>query len=96
MVSGSLSNRVGKRKIFIIAGYGLSTITKRFFAASTQLIDALVVRFGDRMGKEKVLIIGYLLFVVSTALMLLISANAFYTYMMAAIFGLYIGISETF
>jgi Na+/melibiose symporter-like transporter len=48
------------------------------------------------MGKEKVLIIGYLLFVVSTALMLLISANAFYTYMMAAIFGLYIGISETF
>ena len=28
--------------------------------------------------------------------MLLITANAFYTYMMAAIFGLYIGISETF
>jgi hypothetical protein len=35
MVSGSLSNRVGKRKIFIIAGYGLSTITKPSFAAST-------------------------------------------------------------
>ena len=47
------------------------------------------------MGKEKVLIIGYSVFAISTALMLLISANTFYTYVLAAIFGLYIGISET-
>jgi MFS family permease len=51
MVSGSLSDKVGKRKAFIIAGYGLSTITKPFFAASSSWIDAFVVRFGDRMGK---------------------------------------------
>lgn len=51
MVSGSLSDRVGKRKVFIIAGYGLSTITKPFFAASSSWTDAFVVRFGDRMGK---------------------------------------------
>jgi len=51
MVSGSLSDKVGKRKIFVIAGYGLSTITKPFFAASTSWLDAFAVRFGDRMGK---------------------------------------------
>jgi MFS family permease len=51
MVSGSLSDKVGKRKVFVIAGYGLSTITKPFFAASSNWIDAFVVRFGDRMGK---------------------------------------------
>ena len=37
MVSGSLSDKVGKRKIFVIVGYGLSTITKPFFAAIFQL-----------------------------------------------------------
>jgi MFS family permease len=51
MVSGSLSDRLGRRKIFIIAGYGLSTITKPFFAASSSWIDVFVVRFGDRVGK---------------------------------------------
>jgi MFS family permease len=51
MVSGSLSDNVGKRKIFVIAGYSLSTITKPFFAASSGWFDAFVVRFGDRMGK---------------------------------------------
>jgi MFS family permease len=51
MVSGSLSDKVGKRKVFVIAGYGLSTITKPFFAASSSWIDAFVVRFVDRMGK---------------------------------------------
>jgi MFS family permease len=51
IVSGSLSDKIGKRKIFIIAGYGLSTITKPFFAASSGWIDAFVVRFGDRLGK---------------------------------------------
>jgi MFS family permease len=51
LVSGSLSDKVGKRKIFVIAGYGLSTITKPFFAASSSWFDAFVVRFGDRMGK---------------------------------------------
>ena len=49
----------------------------------------------DKVGKEKVLIVGYSLFAISTALMVLISGNALYTYMLAAIFGLYMGISET-
>ena len=51
MVSGSLSDKVGKRKGFVIAGYGLSTVTKPFFAASSSWIDAFVVRFIDRVGK---------------------------------------------
>jgi MFS family permease len=51
MVSGSLSDKVGKRKVFVIAGYGLSTVTKPFFAASSSWIDAFVVRFIDRVGK---------------------------------------------
>jgi sugar phosphate permease len=51
MVSGSLSDRLGKRKIFVLAGYGLSTISKPFFAASTGWIDAFLVRAADRTGK---------------------------------------------
>jgi MFS family permease len=51
MISGSLSDRLGRRKIFIIAGYGLSTITKPFFAVSNSWVDVFVVRFGDRVGK---------------------------------------------
>ena len=51
MVSGSLSDKVGKRKVFVIAGYGLSTVTKPFFAVSSSWIDAFVVRFIDRVGK---------------------------------------------
>ena len=41
------------------------------------------------------LIFGYSVFAISTVLMILISGNTFYAYMLAAIFGLYMGISET-
>jgi MFS family permease len=51
--------------------------------------------FADKVGKEKVLIVGYSVFAVSTALMLLLSGNMLYAYILAAIFGLYMGISET-
>jgi MFS family permease len=52
IVSSSLSDKIGKRKIFVIAGYSLSTTTKPFFAASSSLIDAFLVRFGDRVGES--------------------------------------------
>lgn len=51
MVSGSLSDTLGKRKIFVLAGYGLSTISKPFFALSSGWVDAFLVRAGDRVGK---------------------------------------------
>ena len=51
MVSCSLSDKLGKRKIFILAGYGLSTISKPFFALTTGWLDAFFVRAADRTGK---------------------------------------------
>ena len=51
MVSGSLSDKIGNRKIFILAGYGLSTISKPFFSISFNWLDALIVRIIDRIGK---------------------------------------------
>jgi MFS family permease len=51
MISGSLSDKVGKRKIFVLAGYGLSTFSKPFFALSTGWLDAFIVRTSDRIGK---------------------------------------------
>jgi MFS family permease len=49
----------------------------------------------DKIGKEKVLIIGYSVFALSTLLMLLLSGNSLYAYVIAAVFGVYAGISET-
>lgn len=51
MLSGSWSDRVGKRKVFILAGYAASTASKPFFAAASSTLDAFLVRAGDRMGK---------------------------------------------
>ena len=51
MFSGALSDKFRKRKVFIIVGYGLSTISKPFFMFSSGWIDAFVVRTTDRMGK---------------------------------------------
>ena len=51
MVSGSLSDKIGKRKIFVLAGYTLSTISKPFFALTTGWLDAFFVRADDRTGK---------------------------------------------
>jgi MFS family permease len=49
--SGFISDRVGKRKVLIFAGYGLSAVTKPFFAAAGAAWQVLVVRFVDRVGK---------------------------------------------
>jgi MFS family permease len=51
MVSGTLSDKLGKRKIFVFAGYAASTISKPFFAAASGWLDAFAVRTGDRIGK---------------------------------------------
>ena len=49
--SGYMSDRVGRRKALIFAGYGLSAVTKPFFAAATAAWQVLIVRFVDRVGK---------------------------------------------
>jgi hypothetical protein len=51
MISGALSDKFRKRKIFVMMGYGLSTISKPFFMVSSGWFDAFVVRATDRMGK---------------------------------------------
>ena len=51
MVSGSLSDYFQKRKIFVLIGYGLSTVSKPFLAFSTSWLDVLVIRVTDRIGK---------------------------------------------
>lgn len=51
IVSGSISDKTTRRKPFIIAGYGLSTISKPFFSASSGWLDAFAVRATDRIGK---------------------------------------------
>ncbi|MDQ6668535.1 MAG: MFS transporter [Thermoproteota archaeon] len=49
----------------------------------------------DRIGKEKVLVIGYAVFVISSLFMVLFTSNSFYAYLLAAVFGVYMGISDT-
>ncbi len=49
----------------------------------------------DRIGKEKMMVIGFGIFLVSTLLMVSLSGNALYAYVLAAVFGLYAGVSET-
>ena len=49
--SGYLSDKIGKRKILVILGYGISTISKPFFIFVTSFIDTITVRVVDRIGK---------------------------------------------
>ena len=49
--SGYLSDKIGKRKILVIFGYGISTISKPFFIFVTSFIDIITVRVADRIGK---------------------------------------------
>ena len=50
-VSGIMSDKFRKRKIFILIGYGLSNLAKPFFALSTTVSHVLGIRVLDRVGK---------------------------------------------
>ena len=52
MVSGVISDRLGKRKLLVLIGYALSTAVKPLFAVAKSWTDALAVRIGDRVGKS--------------------------------------------
>ncbi len=49
--SGWLSDRAGKRKPLILAGYGLSNLTKPLLALAGAWPHVLALRFADRFGK---------------------------------------------
>jgi MFS family permease len=48
---GALSDRMGKRKPFCLAGYGLAAVTKALLAAATVWPVVLAARVLDRFGK---------------------------------------------
>jgi MFS family permease len=49
--AGALSDRLGRRKPLILAGYGLSNLAKPLLALSTAWPHVLAIRFADRFGK---------------------------------------------
>jgi MFS family permease len=51
VASGWWSDKVGRRKPFVLLGYGLSTAAKPVLAFATSWPHALGVRFADRVGK---------------------------------------------
>ncbi|MGE5174610.1 MAG: MFS transporter [Betaproteobacteria bacterium] len=51
LYSGYLSDRVKRRKGWIVAGYSLSNVIRPLIAFSTSWIHVLLLRFSDRVGK---------------------------------------------
>ena len=51
LVAGRLSDRIGHRKPFLVAGYGLSGVCKTLMAFAGSWPVMLGFRFGDRVGK---------------------------------------------
>ena len=51
LVSGIISDRVGKRKILVIIGYGISTLIRPLTGAVTAAWQIVFVRMTDRVGK---------------------------------------------
>ncbi len=50
-VSGIVSDKFRKRKLFILIGYSISNVVKPFFATASSITDALIIRVADRVGK---------------------------------------------
>jgi MFS family permease len=51
LYSGSLSDRLGRRKRLAVLGYGFSALAKPFLFFAASWMWVLVVRFADRVGK---------------------------------------------
>lgn len=49
--SGVLSDRIGKRKLLTVVGYGLAALTKPLFPLATTIDTVFAARFIDRVGK---------------------------------------------
>ncbi len=51
LASGWLSDRIGRRKPFLMFGYGISTVAKGAMALAASWPAILALRFADRVGK---------------------------------------------
>jgi MFS family permease len=49
--SGALSDYLGRRKLIVVLGYGLSALTKPMFPLATSMSWVFLARFLDRVGK---------------------------------------------
>jgi MFS family permease len=49
--SGWLSDRLGKRKLLTLVGYGMAAFTKPVFPLASTPMEVLAARFADRIGK---------------------------------------------
>jgi len=49
--SGWISDRLGKRKLLAVIGYGLAALTKPVFPLAASPLEVLGARFADRIGK---------------------------------------------
>jgi MFS family permease len=54
LFSGWLSDRLGKRKVLAVIGYGLAALSKPLFAIASTSSFVLAARFSDRIGKGSV------------------------------------------
>jgi len=50
-VSGFFSDKFRKRKIIVLVGYAFSNVVKPLFAVAQTVVDVLVIRVADRIGK---------------------------------------------
>ena len=83
------STDLGIEENFVPIIYAIINITHTVIGIPAGILS-------DRIGKEKVLIIGFLLFVVSALFMYLSEKNnIIYIISIPLIYGLYVGISET-
>lgn len=51
LASGYISDHLGKRKFAVLAGYGISSITRPFLGLATSWWGVLFIRLADRIGK---------------------------------------------
>lgn len=49
--SGALSDRLGRRRLLVGAGYGASTVSKALYVVASTWPAVLLARLGDRVGK---------------------------------------------
>ena len=50
-VSGIFSDKLRRRKVIILLGYGISNIVKPLFAVVSNIFEAMAIRIADRVGK---------------------------------------------
>lgn len=51
LFSGRISDRIGKRKVLVVVGYGLSTLARPAVGLAAAAWQVVALKFGDRVGK---------------------------------------------